>query len=136
MYERMLNKQEEPNIEQMTAYCGDCADLFTQLNKWLSDSYRTVQEITFPYGNHYGWGIAHRRKKKLICHVFAEDNAFTVMMRLTNKQFDSIYDKVGTDTQEQIDHKYPCGDGGWLHYRVTNKKQFNDIQMLLSVKCT
>lgn len=136
MYERMLNKQEEPNIEQMTAYCGDCADLFTQLNKWLSDSYRTVQEITFPYGNHYGWGIAHRRKKKLICHVFAEDNAFTVMMRLTNKQFDSIYDKVGTDTQEQIDHKYPCGDGGWLHYRVTNKKQFSDIQMLLSVKCT
>lgn len=136
MYERMLNKQEEPNIEQMTTYCGECADLFTQLNKWLSDSYRTVQEITFPYGNHYGWGIAHRRKKKLICHVFAEDNAFTVMMRLTNKQFDSIYGKVGTDTQEQIDHKYPCGDGGWLHYRVTNNKQFSDIQMLLSVKCT
>ena len=135
MYERMLNKQEEPNIEQMATYCGDCADLFTQLNKWLSDSYRTVQEITFPYGNHYGWGIAHRRKKKLICHVFAEKNAFTVMIRLTNKQFDSIYDKVDTDTQEQINHKYPCGDGGWLHYRVTNKKQFGDIQMLLSVKC-
>lgn len=135
MYERMLNKQEEPNIEQMMTYCGECADLFTQLNKWLSDSYRTVQEITFPYGNHYGWGIAHRHKKKLICHVFAESNAFTVMIRLSDKQFNSIYDKVRADTQEQIDHKYPCGDGGWLHYRVTCREQFDDARMLLTVKC-
>lgn len=135
MYERMLNKQEKPNIEQMEIYCGDCGELFTQLNKWLSDTYGTVQEVTFPYGNHYGWGIAHRRKKKLICHVFAEENAFTVMIRLSNKQFDSIYDKLHTDTQEQINHKYPCGDGGWLHYRVTCKEQFDDAQTLLSVKC-
>lgn len=136
MYKRMLNKQEKPTIEQMTAYCGECAELFTQLNKWLSDINGASQEITFPYGNTYGWGIAHRRNKKLLCHVFAEVNAFTVMMRLSNEQFDSIYDKLQTSTQKQIDQKYPCGNGGWLHYRVTNKEQFNDIRMLLSLKCT
>lgn len=136
MYERMLNKKEEPSIEQMTIYCGGCSELFTQLNKWLSGTYGTVQSITFPYGNHYGWGIAHRKNEKLICNIFPEENAFTVMLRLSNKQFDSIYDKVRADTQEQIDHKYLCGDGGWLHYRVTCKEQFNDIQTLLIVKCT
>ncbi len=26
MYERMLNKQEKPTIEEMTAYCGENAD--------------------------------------------------------------------------------------------------------------
>lgn len=135
MYERMLNKKEEPSLEEITTYCGTCAELFTQLNKWLSGTYKTVQEITFPYGNHYGWGIAHRKEKKLICHVFAEKNAFTVMVRLSNKQFDSIYSKMQAETQEQIDHKYPCGDGGWLHYRVTCMKQFNDIQTMLSLKC-
>ncbi len=77
MYERMLNKQEEPTIAQMTAYCGACANLFTQLNEWLSGTFGTGQAITFPYGNQYGWGIAHRKNKKLICHVFAEENAFT-----------------------------------------------------------
>ena len=136
MYERMLNKQEEPTIAQMTAYCGAYANLFTQLNEWLSGTFGTEQAITFPYGNQYGWGIAHRKNKKLICHVFAEENAFTVMMRLSNKQFNSIYSQVQTGTREQIDHKYPCGDGGWIHFRVTCKERFDDIQTLLSVKCT
>lgn len=134
MHQRMLNKQEEPTIAQMKAYCGSCADLFTQLNDWLSGTFSTSQSVTFPYGNKYGWGIAHRKNKKLICHVFAEENAFTVMMRLSNKQFDSIYDKVQTSTREQIDHKYPCGDGGWIHYRVTCREQLEDIQTLLTAK--
>ena len=136
MYERMLNKQEEPTIAQMTAYCGACAELFTRLNEWLSGTFGTAQAVTFPYGNGYGWGIAHRKNKKLICHVFAEENAFTVMVRLSNKQYDSIYGKVQAGTREQIDHKYPCSDGGWLHYRVTSREQFDDIQSLLTVKCT
>lgn len=136
MYERMLNKQEEPTQAQMTAYCGTCAELFALLNEWLFSTYGTIQVVTFPYGNQYGWGIAHRKNKKLICHVFAEENAFTVMMRLSDKQFNSIYDKVQANTQEQIDHKYPCGNGGWLHYRVTCKEQFDDIQTLLTIKCT
>ena len=135
MYERMLNKLEEPTIAQMTAYCGTCADLFTWLNKWLSSAFGTAQAVTFPYGNQYGWGLAHRKNKKLICHVFAEENAFTVMMRLSNKQFASVYSQMQAGTREQIDHKSPCGDGGWLHYRVTCKEQLDDIQTLLSVKC-
>lgn len=135
MYERMLNKEDEPTIAQMTAYCGACADMFSWLNEWLSGTFGTAQAVTFPYGNRYGWGIAHRKNKKLICHVFAEKNAFTVMMRLSNKQFDSLYGKVQTGTQEQIDQKYPCGDGGWLHYRVTCREQLDDMQTLLSVKC-
>lgn len=136
MYERMLNKQAEPAILEMAAYCKSEADRFLLLNEWLSNTHGTDQTVTFPYGNQYGWGIAHRKNKKLICHVFAEDNAFTVMIRLSNKQFDSVYHQVRRDTQEQIDHKYPCGDGGWLHYRVTCRGQFDDIQKLLTVKCS
>ena len=37
--------------------------------------------------------------------------------------------------QECIDNKYPCGDGGWLHYRVTGEAHFCDIQKLLEMKC-
>lgn len=136
MYERMLNKQTEPTIAQMTAYCADSANLFTLLNEWLSDACGTVQTVTFPYGKHYGWEIAHRKNNKLICHVFPEDHAFTVMMRLSNEQYDSVYRQLRRETQELIDHKYPCGGGGWIHFRVTCKEQFDDIQTLLTVKCT
>ena len=65
MYERMLNKQVVPTVEEMTAYCGENAELFTQLNKWLSNEFFTEQKIVFPYGNRYGWGIAHRKKQKI-----------------------------------------------------------------------
>lgn len=136
MYERMLNKQKEPTITEMAAYCAEQKERFTLLNKWLSQTYDTVQKITFPYGNQYGWGISHKKKKKLICNIFAEDNAFTVMLRLTNKQFESIYSQVHTYTQEYIDNKYPCNDGGWVQFRVTCKEHYDDIQKILSVKCS
>ena len=48
MYERMLDKQNIPSIADMTAYCGDTAELFASLNRWLSDTFDTSQEMTFP----------------------------------------------------------------------------------------
>lgn len=135
MYERMLKKQETPTIADMEAYCGESAYLFTSLNEWLSETCETAQEVTFPYGNQYGWGLAHRIKKKLICNIFAERDAFTVMMRLSNLQFASAYETVQRYTQKYINHKYPCSDGGWIHYRVTCQEHLDDIKKLLAVKC-
>ena len=71
----------------MTAFCGENAELFSKINDWLTVDYDTEQKIVFPHGNSYGWGIAYRKKNKLICNVFAENNAFTVMVRLSDKQF-------------------------------------------------
>lgn len=135
MFERMLNKDEKPTIEQMISYCGEKGKDFSKLNEWLADKGETEQQFSFPYGNHYGWAITHRKKKKLMCHVFPENGAFTVMLRLSDKQIETVYDKVQKDTKHSLDNKYPCNDGGWIHYRVTNKEQLEDIQTLLAVKC-
>lgn len=136
MYERMLNKQVVPSIEEMSAYCGENAKLFALLNEWLGNKYNTEQKIVFPYGNNYGWGIAHKKKKKLLCNIFAENGSFTVMMRLSDRQYESVYEDMQKYTQEYIDSKYPCGDGGWIHYRVICKEHFDDIKKLLDVKCS
>lgn len=58
------------------------------------------------------------------------------MMRLSNAQFSREYADVKRYTQNHIDHKYPCSDGGWIHYRVTCKEHLDDIKKLLSVKCS
>ena len=134
MYERMLDKQATPTIEEMTKFCGENSKRFSLLNEWLASTFNTEHKIVFPYGNKYGWGVAHKKKNKLICNVFAEDNAFTVMMRLSDKQYKTIYNQLKKYTQEYIDNKYPCGDGGWIHYRVTCKEHFNDIRTLLTAK--
>ncbi len=132
MYDRMFSL----TVEEMTEYCGENAELFSALNTWLSDTYKTEQKVVFPYGNNYGWGVAHRKKSKLMCNVFAEENAFTVMMRLSNKQYESVYGQLHEYTKEYIDNKFPCSDGGWIHYRVMCEEHFHDIQKLLSVKCS
>ena len=136
MYERMLDKQNRPTYDEMAAYCGNCMELFMRINEWLSKVCETTQELSFTYGNKYGWAVAHRKKKKLVCNVFAENGAFTVMIRLSNEQFQKLYDQMEKETQERIDNKYPCGDGGWLHYRVTNEANFCDIQKMLEMKCS
>lgn len=134
MYERMLDKSCMPPLEDMQAYCGVNGLRFVALNVFVMDTFAAEQKIKFPYGNSYGWCVAHYVGKKLICNVFAERDAFTVMLRLTNKQFEAVYACVSAETQHCIDHKYPCGDGGWLHYRVTNEEQLRDAQVLLQCK--
>ena len=135
MFERMLNKQVVPTVEELTVHCGENAERFTQLNAFLASEFQTEQKIVFPYGNKYGWGIGHYRKRKLVCNGFAEAGAFTVMVRLTNAQFAAIYDNVSAETQECIDHKYPCNDGGWIHYRVATQERYDDILKILTEKC-
>ena len=118
----------------MTAFCGKNGESFILLNQWMANTFETEQQIVFPYGNKYGWGVSHKKKKKLLCNIFAEEDALTVMMRMTNKQYEEVYPQVHPYTQEYIDHKYPCGDGGWIHYRITCKEHLDDAKILLSVK--
>lgn len=136
MYERMLNKRKTPTIEEMTAYCSETATMFTKLNECLTVEYDTVQTVVFPYGNKYGWGISHKQKGNLVCNVFPENGAFSVMLRMSDTQFASVYDRLDKYTKACIDGKYPCHDGGWIHYRVTDGAKFEDIKILLMVKCS
>lgn len=134
MYERMLNKSITPTLEEMSQYCNKSKDLFLQLNEWITVNFYTSQEIVFPYGNSYGWGIAQRKGKKLLCNVFAEKDAFTVMIRLTNKQYKSVYNDLQESTKKVIDNYYPCNDGGWIHYRICNVLDYEDIKRIIKAK--
>ena len=70
-----------------------------------------------------------------MCNIFAEAGAFTVMLRLADTQYETIYGELKKYTQECIDNKYPCDDGGWIHYRVSCQDHYEDIKKLLAVKC-
>ena len=48
MYERMLNNQAIPTIEEMTVFCGKNAKSFSMLNEWLTSIFNTEQKVVFP----------------------------------------------------------------------------------------
>lgn len=118
----------------MAAYCAENAQRFSALNDWLTTAFGTQQKVVFPYGNNYGWGIGHYKKKKLICNLFAEAGAFTMMIRLADTQYKMIYQELSEYTRECIDSKYPCGDGGWIHYRIVCQEHYEDAKKLLKIK--
>lgn len=67
MYERMLNKNDIPTIEEMAEYCGKNEQLFLQINEWLKVTFKTEAKVVFLYGNSNGWAVAHGKKNKLMC---------------------------------------------------------------------
>ncbi|HFU4387905.1 TPA: DUF3788 family protein [Streptococcus suis] len=79
--------------------------------------------------------MTHRKGQKLIYQLFLEKEAFTVTLRLSNKQFAEIYDKKEVEPKKLIDYQYPCNDGGWIHFRIQYQSRIKDIHILLAVKC-
>lgn len=134
MYERMLDKQQKPTYEEFIDYLGSAKPLFEQLDNYLLVDLGTERQLRFPYGNKYGWSMKYFVKHNHICDIFAEKDAFSVMLRLTNKQFLDVYNIMSEYTKQFIDNKYPCGEGGWIHYRVLNPNNLQDIIVMLQLK--
>lgn len=135
MYERMLDKQTPPSWEEFTAYCGENQGRLLQLHGFLTQTLGLLAQLRFPYGNSYGWAMNYAKKSKHVCDVFAEQGAFTVMLRLSGAQLVACKAGVSPHGQTLIDGCYPCGDGGWLHYRVLQPDHLADVVQMLGTKC-
>ena len=134
MYERMLNKQQKPSYEEFIDYCGDSKKLFEKVDDFLLNELRAEKSLRFPYGNRYGWSMKYFIKSKHICDIFAEKDAFVVMLRLTNVQFEKVYEKLTNYAKDVINNKHPCNEGGWIQYRVLTLQDLDDIKSLLQLK--
>ncbi len=137
MYERMLNKLDTPMFEEMIYYCGENGREWTALDTHLREEYKTSRQIRFPYGNQYGWCATYRKGRKHICDVFAEKNAFTAFFRLADVVMETIiHDVLSAYARSIWEKRYPCGEGGWLEYRVTKAEHLGDLKKIIAAKIT
>ena len=95
-------------------------------------------ELKFPFGNNYSWGYKIDNKSKHLLYIFFEKGSITIMTQIkeikTEKQIEK-YNKISDEGKKYWKNKYPCGEnGGWIHYRVINKKHLKDIGIYLSIK--
>jgi hypothetical protein len=45
------------------------------------------------------------------------------------------YNKLSEEGKQYWENKYACGEnGGWIHYRIINKRQLKDIGIFLSIR--
>lgn len=73
----------------------------------------------------------------MLCYVFFEKDAFTVTITIGKGDLPKLEKELPQmlpRTKEFWESRYPCGDGGWIHYQVLNDDELQDIKKLISIK--
>lgn len=138
MYERLLDKNSEPNLEEINILLGkDAAELLKKLESFLSSNYDLSIELKFPFGNNYGWGRKYSHKKTHLIYAFFEKGVFTVTIQLGKNEVPKLFAALpylSAKTRELWENRYPCGEGGWIHYRVLDDTGLKDVEELIEIK--
>ena len=108
------------------------------LKRALKKLFEINIESKYPFGNNYKLGYKVSNKSKHLFYLFPENGSFTIMLQIqgikTEKEIEK-YNKLSDERKEYWKNRYPCGkNGGWIHYRIINKKQLKDIGIFLSIK--
>lgn len=135
---RLLDKNSEPDFEKIERLLGpDAALRLNKLETFLQSNYDLKRELKFPFGDNYGWGYQYKHKSKLLCYVFFEKDAFTVTISIGKNELQGLQNAFSSllpKTKELWENRYPCGDGGWVHYRVESDQELSDIFKLICIK--
>lgn len=138
MYERMLDKNQTPTAEEIEKTLSENGmRLLNELEDFLRGSYSLNRELRFPFGNSYGWGYKYSHGATHLCYLFFEQGAFTVMLQIGKKElpaFEKAYGGFLPRTKKFWENRYPCGEGGWVHYRILSEQELADVMKLIRIK--
>ena len=140
MHERMLNKKIIPAKDEIDAYIGKkSVEHIELLMNCLSEVFEINIELKFPFGNNYGWGYKVSNKSKHLFYLFFEKGSITITLQIRKnikkeKEIEK-YNSLSEEGKGYWKDSYPCGEnGGWIHYRIKNKRQLKDIGIFLGVR--
>lgn len=135
---RFLEKDKAPTSQEIEQRLGpEAMKRLNMLDDYLKTHYDAARELKFPFGNQYGWSYKYSCKAKILCYVFFEKGSFTVTVTIGKTELPKLKKELPNmlpKTNELWKHRYPCGDGGWIHYPVTADKEIREIQKLIGIK--
>lgn len=139
MYERMLDKNNIPEVADIEKFIGNESNGRLQaLEKLLQNKYLINRELRYPFGNSYGWGFKYSHKKKHLFYLFFERDALTATIQIGDKEVPALTDQLHLFSQKaQLlwANRYPCGqNGGWIHYRILSDADFDDIIRFIALR--
>ena len=132
MYERLLNKNEMPTMEEFLAYIGKGKELFENIDAFLINEINSEKMIKFDAHSRC-WMVSYHIKRKYICDIITEKDAFTIVTRLSEESIRSVYDDLLPYTKECIDNS-PHRHRGWIGYRVLSALHLEDIKTMLQIR--
>lgn len=132
MYERLINKNEMPTIEEFLVYIGKGKELFDSIDAFLINEINSVKLIKFDAHSRC-WKMSYHIKRKYICDIITEKDAFTIVTRLAEESIRNVYDGLLPYAKECIDNS-PYRHRGWIEYRVLSDLHLEDIKTMLQIR--
>ncbi len=132
MYERLINKKEIPTIDEFLAYIGKRKGLFDKINDFLINELNAGSMIKFD-AHSSCWKMSYHIKRYYICDIISENDAFTIVTRLSEESIKSVYEDLMPYTKECID-KSPYRHRGWIEYRVLSEEHIEDSKKILQTR--
>ena len=136
MYERMLDKSKVPTENEIKEYIGKQASAnLEMMQARLKELFGCNFELKFPFGNNYGWGYKVSIKKKHLLYLFFERGSLNMMMKINEPGGEvNLLKGLSDKGKGYWDNKYPCVNGGWIHYRIEEEEDFTDVGVFLSLR--
>ncbi len=134
--ERMLDGQARPSDRAIDAILGRRVGLWSDLRKYLADSYDHSPEMSFD-GTKYGWAIRYRRSGRTLVTLYPERGSFTVLVVLGKNDVERAQQTVGDLSKRVRDvlvNAEPRRDGRWLWIRPVTKGDVRSVGILLGAK--
>lgn len=135
---RFFDKSKAPGPSEIEQLLGAYAmERLKRLDSFFKSNYNVVRELKYPFGNQYGWSYKYSTSGKMLCYVFFEEGTFTVTITIGKNEVSKLTEelpKMLQKTRELWASRYPCGEGGWIHYRIERDNELPDIQKLIRIK--
>lgn len=132
MYERLINKNEMPTIEEFLVHIGKGKELFGSIDAFLINEINSSKMIKFDAHSRC-WKMSYHIKRKYICDIITEKDAFTIVTRLSEESIRNVYDGLLPYAKECIDNS-PFRHRGWIEYRVLSALHLEDIKTMLQIR--
>ena len=132
MSERLLNKNEIPTTEGFLSHIGQAKELYADIDVFLIDDIKAQNMIKFD-AHSSCWKMSYHVKRKYICDIIAEKDAFTIVTRLSGEDIEKIYEEVTTYSKKYIDNS-PYRHRGWIEHRVLESEHLESAKIILQAR--
>ncbi len=132
MYERLLDKNVKPTMEEFLAHIGEGKNTIENIDTFLINKLNSKKELKFDVHSRC-WKISYHIKRKYICDIISEKEAFTIVTRLPEEDIKKLYDGISPYTKECINNS-PFRHSGWIEYRILDIENLEDAKKILQVR--
>lgn len=125
-----------PTLAQIDSFLT--TPLWYRFRTWLVSTYPVKPVFAFSKCSlAYGWNIKFKKGRKTLCTVYLQDNGFTVMVVVANKQAPLVEEALPTFC-EAVRNTYNTTTEGngqrWLMLNITDPAVLDDIATLLAIR--